>query len=510
MIKYKRITGVLLIMLFLLSGIVGTAHATNNTDVDNTTITTEEIADKPIDNDKSNSESDADSAEPRNGDLTKDSKYPFYDEAGVLSEETKNIILNINKNFENEGAQVGVVILKSLNGSSAEERANSIFNTWGLGSKERNNGALLLISIADRKFRLEVGDGLRDTVLSDYDAKEIIDKMVPYFKKEAYNLGINVALFEIDQKFYSYRSYLAEHPEEQKSGLSAGTAHLIDADKSPDDIKTNDGSNPSSEYPLNLSAFHSFVVIALAIMLIIAPLVAIYNFASEAAKRRQEEKEEQERINLYGPEHSFEVEVVDQFGTEETYRYSDYSKKRVDKKSILDRIEHWINYGYFGRNVTGYSIDTMSHNIDNAKCQDIDTLKIKIKTEGQEEAFANDEDRVKLTQDFYNKLSIEEQSYYRSRANASMEHCYGTNFWFYMYLYTLLNSERKSEFNGLMRASNMSGDGFYEPPRSHSYSSYSSSSSSSSNSSSFGSDFGGGFGGFGGGMSSGGGASGGW
>ena len=28
--------------------------------------------------------------------------------------------------------------------------------------------------------------------------------MIPYFKQQAYNLGINVALFEIDQRFYQY------------------------------------------------------------------------------------------------------------------------------------------------------------------------------------------------------------------------------------------------------------------------------------------------------------------
>ena len=486
--KIKRLVSLFLIAVLLSIGAAGTIYAANNSE-DNA----------------NNLEIDS-STEPKNGDLTKNSKYPFYDEVGVLSKDTKNIILNINKNFEKEGAQIGVVVLKSLDGDSVEEKANKIFNTWGLGSKERNDGALLLISMADRKFRLEVGDGLRYTVLSDSDAKYIIDQMVPYFRKEAYDLGINVALFEIDQRFYNYRDFLKENSNKREGNLPMGSSKNKSADSS-----NFYGDQPSSRKDhFNLIACYIFIA-GFALVLFITPLVAIYDFVSGTIRRRREEKEEQGRIDLYGPKHEFKVEVVDQFGGKETFEYSDYSRKKVDKDRILNKIESWVmNYGFFGRSVTGYSIESMSHNIDNAKCHDIDTLRINIKTTGREEAFTKDEDRVKLTQGFYSRLSPDEQSFYTSKASSMMENRGGTNIWFYMYLYMLHNSEKRNQFNLAMGAAGMKSDGFYHPPRIGRYRGYSSSSSSSSSSSRFGSNFGGGFGGFGGGISSGGGASGGW
>lgn len=252
MFKYKRNISILLIIL-LLTGVTTTVYATDNSGVDEKYVTEEKIVET---GEKSNTNTEEtanksvkngdNSNELRNGDLTKDSKYPFYDELNILSDETKNIILNINKNFEDVGAQVGVVVLNSLNGYSIEEKANEIFNTWGIGNKERNNGALLLISITDRKFRLEVGNGLRETVLSDYKSKEIIDKMIPYFKNEAYNLGINVALYEIDQKFYSYRSYLAEKVEEEQD-KKASEAVLSTNNKNNEDIYKEESK--SQDFP---------------------------------------------------------------------------------------------------------------------------------------------------------------------------------------------------------------------------------------------------------------------
>lgn len=183
----------------------------------------------------------------RNGDLTKNSKYPFYDECNVLSRETKDMILKINKNFEKNGTQIGVVVLKSLNETPIEEKANNVFNTWKLGSKEKNNGALLLISISDRKFRLEAGDGLRNTVIPDYEAKNIINKMIPYFKQQAYNLGINVALFEIDQRFHQYSEEITnENPKSSNNETQKITNRL-----EKKNVKY------SSNYCLNLDYGHS-------------------------------------------------------------------------------------------------------------------------------------------------------------------------------------------------------------------------------------------------------------
>lgn len=244
----------------------------------------------------------------RNGDLTKNSKYPFYDECNVLSRETKDMILKINKNFEKDGTQIGVVVLKSLNETPIEEKANNVFNTWKLGSKEKNNGALLLISISDRKFRLEVGDGLRNTVISDYEAENIINKMIPYFKKDAYNLGINVALFEIDQKFYQYNGKINDKTSESSNNeIQKITNHLEE--------KTSN------------TAQTTVLICAMVILIVLVVIVAKIIYEDVAYKKEQKE---------LGEIHHFKIKITDQYGNTTAEQHKDYSNRDVseDGKTI--------------------------------------------------------------------------------------------------------------------------------------------------------------------------------
>jgi uncharacterized protein len=66
----------------------------------------------------------------------------------------------------------------------------ALFNKWGIGKKEKNNGIGILIMKDERKIRIEVGQGLDDK-LTDEEAKAIIDTiMIPEFKKENYYAGV--------------------------------------------------------------------------------------------------------------------------------------------------------------------------------------------------------------------------------------------------------------------------------------------------------------------------------
>lgn len=92
------------------------------------------------------------------------------------------------------GIQIVVVTVKSIKSyktgdSSIESFATGLFNKWGIGSKRRNNGILILVAVKDRKMRIELGKGWPGR----YDAvmKGIIDNtMAPYFKDGKYSRGI--------------------------------------------------------------------------------------------------------------------------------------------------------------------------------------------------------------------------------------------------------------------------------------------------------------------------------
>ncbi|CAH0119231.1 hypothetical protein PAE9249_01730 [Paenibacillus sp. CECT 9249] len=71
-------------------------------------------------------------------------------------------------------AQVGVVTLPSLGDSTIEQLAVSTFREMGLGSRERNDGVLLLYAAAENRVRIEVGYGLEGAI-PDGKAGAILD-----------------------------------------------------------------------------------------------------------------------------------------------------------------------------------------------------------------------------------------------------------------------------------------------------------------------------------------------
>lgn len=94
------------------------------------------------------------------------------DQAGKLSSDQKSQlnhkIETLNKTTKNEYA---VAILSTLDGGNIEDAAQATFRSWGVGKKGLNNGVLLMISVGDRKTRLQTGKGaegdLPDLLCSD-------------------------------------------------------------------------------------------------------------------------------------------------------------------------------------------------------------------------------------------------------------------------------------------------------------------------------------------------------
>jgi uncharacterized protein len=72
------------------------------------------------------------------------------------------------------GAEMAVVVIKSLDGLSVEEAAVKLFEMWGIGKKDKDTGLLFLWSTGDRRLRLEVGYGL-EGALPDGKVGAILD-----------------------------------------------------------------------------------------------------------------------------------------------------------------------------------------------------------------------------------------------------------------------------------------------------------------------------------------------
>jgi uncharacterized protein len=113
------------------------------------------------------------------------------DDAGVLSQDTQQKLTALLAEHEQQtGNQVVVVTLKSLDGADIAQYGYQLGRAWGIGQKDKNNGALIIVAPNEHKVRIEVGYGLEGT-LTDEDSGLIIRKaMLPYFKKGDYDSGV--------------------------------------------------------------------------------------------------------------------------------------------------------------------------------------------------------------------------------------------------------------------------------------------------------------------------------
>jgi uncharacterized protein len=113
------------------------------------------------------------------------------DDAGLLSSENKTYLEDKLTLLEKETtAEVVVVTINSLEGTTVEDYASKLFENWGIGKKGKDNGVLFLIAREDRKLRIEVGYGL-EAIITDSRAGRIRDNdILPFFKKDEYGAGI--------------------------------------------------------------------------------------------------------------------------------------------------------------------------------------------------------------------------------------------------------------------------------------------------------------------------------
>jgi len=120
------------------------------------------------------------------------------DYANILSVEEKNSLEDKISNFEKQTTnEIAIVIMPSLDGDVIENVAQNIFTEWGIGKKEKNNGILFLVAMAEHKTRIHTGYGVEGN-LTDLATSYIQSEMVvPAFREGKYFVGINNALDKI-------------------------------------------------------------------------------------------------------------------------------------------------------------------------------------------------------------------------------------------------------------------------------------------------------------------------
>lgn len=113
------------------------------------------------------------------------------DYGNVLSNAVEQELERLLKQHEDSTSnQVVVLTIDQLEDEFIEGYSIKVVDTWKLGTKNNDNGVLLLVSVQDRKMRIEVGYGL-EPYLTDAKSSRIIRNVItPYFRQGDYNNGI--------------------------------------------------------------------------------------------------------------------------------------------------------------------------------------------------------------------------------------------------------------------------------------------------------------------------------
>ena len=98
---------------------------------------------------------------------------------------------------DSTSTQVAIVIMRSTGDYDINQYGVELLRKWGIGSKEKNNGVLILVAIEDRKMSIQTGYGA-EGALPDIVTQQIIQNdMKPHFKQSDYYGGLDAATDDI-------------------------------------------------------------------------------------------------------------------------------------------------------------------------------------------------------------------------------------------------------------------------------------------------------------------------
>lgn len=127
-------------------------------------------------------------------------QYGLYDPGDYIKTDTINKLILLNKKHQDmDGMQLGIAVIDSLESEPIEQLSNKIAKKWQIGYADSNRGALLLIAINDRKFRIETSNNIRDE-LTDEDTKHILNSTLSDMRRADYDSAVYKIITQIDSK----------------------------------------------------------------------------------------------------------------------------------------------------------------------------------------------------------------------------------------------------------------------------------------------------------------------
>lgn len=122
------------------------------------------------------------------------------DPDGIISNEAE-MAINTALCVIQDTADVFIVAVGSIGNEIPQQFRTDLFNYWGIGDKEKNNGMLMLFVEDQHKLEFETGYGI-EPVMTDAKCFEIFNHIIkPYFKDGDYDGGLYAGALEIVKVF---------------------------------------------------------------------------------------------------------------------------------------------------------------------------------------------------------------------------------------------------------------------------------------------------------------------
>lgn len=154
------------------------------------------------------------------------------DFADVLSPEEEQQLIRLGRSIdEHSSDQLAVLTVNTLGGMDIDEYANKAYRAYGLGTKEKDNGVLLVLAMKEKRVRIEVGYGLEGTI-TDGEAGQILDQYaLPSLKAGQPNQAILNSYQALSKKLgggdLGTSQEPARHSQDQGTGIPSWLIILI-------------------------------------------------------------------------------------------------------------------------------------------------------------------------------------------------------------------------------------------------------------------------------------------
>jgi len=119
---------------------------------------------------------------------------PVLDQAGIIPDADEAALdTKLRAYNKDTGRAIIVVTVNSLEGQDPENYARGLGEAWGVGGKETEEGALLLVAPNEREMWIATARGVQDRLTDLFTGQVVRNTLTPAFREGDFGGGINAA-----------------------------------------------------------------------------------------------------------------------------------------------------------------------------------------------------------------------------------------------------------------------------------------------------------------------------